>query len=576
MKLFQPVIQGANRECLSEKGFSLVVVLFFVGLIATIIMMATANQRGAVQRDQARAAGWHLAQVAKAARIYVRDRSLTSADPYHKSHLAAGGIGITLADLRGAGLLPPDFPNTNIFDQTVYIFAANYPVNGAADSETTVANAYVFLNHSDRTENNPVLMQYMMEGAREQGLVANAPAFNNLGANVSDTCRGSPAYALWDTDCLNMAEFTQISGLSDFQPGSVLVPAWRADTHDTRAVMRYPQAENPASATMLTALEMAHAPRHADGSCISFVQVYDYNNSAYIDTDICAVDNDSGSGLANDRRYDMINISSMNVESVIAASQGPNDAAMRYDAGNNQISYNEFDTIADTTQRTHLQTSAYNEVVNISGNLETANNVWATGRMVNPLSSGDFGYVPTVSFIDLGMQPRNVDVYHNVYADNNITVDSQSAIREASVLTLNNDVPGSVPATINGRVDARDIFTQATAITGCAEGDNCGHITTLMNANSSPVSTQDASFFTSVTTTGAARVNNADRGGGVPGLVAYRAQGAGSVAAQDMTIGGTLAINNTANFGGTTIVNDCFGGVNCPDITPDPGDAQIP
>lgn len=558
----------------SEKGFSLIVVLFFVGLVAALVFMSMQGQRGAVQRDQARSAGWHLAQVAKAARVYVRDRSLSENDIYHKSLLAGGGIGIRISQLRSAGLLPENFPETNILDQRVLIFAANYPVDGDPADPSTVASAYVFLQPSRVTQSNPSLTQYIVEGARQNGLYINAPIFSADGFNISDPCRGSAGYADWDTGCLNLADVRTIIG-EGFDAGALIAPAWRSDVPDTRAVMRFPQPENAGYATMMTALEMARVERNDDRTCVEFVHIYDYSNgNTPINTGVCRSWSDTvaaaapGSSYdpARDRRMDIINVSEMSVDTVIAAPQninatyGTRSTSFRYDPSNNQVT-NE--------KRRSVTQFDYNEVFQISGNVETGGNVVATARMDNPsAAAGGAQAYPTVGFSDAaGMEWQSVAVDHNVNVDHNMTVTGVANINRATVGTLRNDLPGANSAVIRGQADAAVVDSATMAISA----SGAGLATAVMDANSANVTTETADFFSGASANNGVNVTQDLRGDGAPATIVYRLQGAGSVEANAMTMQGGMTVGGALNARSTTSMEVCAGGSDCPDITPPPG-----
>lgn len=568
----QNIPREMKQNRASEKGFSLVVVLFFVGLVAAMIAMSTRERSGAVQRDQARAAGWHLAQVSKAARVYVRDRSLTDVHPYHKSVLASGGVPIDLDALKTAGLLPDNFPDTNIFGQQINIYAANYPVGGDPASHDTVASAYVFLNDARQTRDNPSLVQYIVEGARQNGLFVNAPIFSANGTNISDSCRGSASYASWDTGCLTLADTGMITNTA-FLPGAIIVPAWRADIPDTRAVMRFPQPENNGYATMMTALEMAPVARNADRSCVDFVQVYDYragNNP--VNTGLCRSASDGVSADGNydaalDRRMDILNVSQMTVDTVVAAPQninaayGTRDMSFRYDGSNNPVWNSEHRSVVQYD---------YNEVFHVTGSLETGGNVVATARMDNPASAPDGSPLfPVVGFAGAdGMAWTDLSVDHNVHISNNMTVQGVSNISRATANTLNNDLPGANAATVRGQLDAPTIDAGTIVI----PAGGAGYATAVMNANNATITTRDADFFTRANAANNVLVTQDTRDGSVPAAVIYRLQGEGNVnASGQMNLQGSMSVGGNATIQGGTSIGACMGGSDCPDITPPPG-----
>lgn len=250
---------------IKEDGFSLLIVLLFVGIIGSLFSGMLWYQQGEAVRKKSYAAGWHLVQLAKAARLYVRDRSTPTAPEFEaafsSASLLAASVEVTVADLIDADLLPAGFSSINPLGQNVRIFADNYPPNGGA---AQVPTAYLITDEATAGTRSSIYatsrnMASLMQGAREAGMAASAPLIAN-GVNRSDDCGGTPAVMIWDTGCLNANDINKVTGNTvTIAEGQVIVPAWRVVNQDFRALMRYPQPENIGANTMLTDLHMGHA-----------------------------------------------------------------------------------------------------------------------------------------------------------------------------------------------------------------------------------------------------------------------------------------------------------------------------
>lgn len=252
-------------KAIKEDGFSLLIVLLFVGVIGSLFSGMLWYQQGEALRKKSFAAGWHLVQLSKAARIYVRDRSssgLPADSAFTSPNLLISSVEVTVPDLIAANLLPTGFSSINPLGQNVRIFADNYPPNGAPVGQ--VPTAYLITEEATIGTRASVYatarnMVSLMQGAREAGMAASAPLIAN-GVNSSDDCSGSPAVMIWDTGCLNATDIDKVTGSAvAIAEGQVIVPAWRVVNQDFRALMRYQQPENLGANTMLTDLHMGHA-----------------------------------------------------------------------------------------------------------------------------------------------------------------------------------------------------------------------------------------------------------------------------------------------------------------------------
>ena len=334
-------LEKTTQDRRSESGVSLLISLLFVGLIASLLTQFVIQENEISARSSAAAAGWQLAEVARAARVYVRNNSFT-VDPvinggadgiadntFDKNNLAVGGgpfvpnpIAITVADLEAAGLLPENFAARNAFRQSIEIYAANFPLDGDPADPATVATAYVFLDNDGR--GSATLNARIAEQAQKFGMQVSAPLFDGGGVNISDACGVTPAASSWDTNCLTEAQFTSVTGQA-FAAGMLMAPAWKAYQHDPRTIARFPQPENAGAGTMLTNLNMGRLDLDAANACQNEVHIWngenDYVALSYDDTGICAAQDDVVAGGAVDNRFDILNIPNMTVQTAVLQAQ---------------------------------------------------------------------------------------------------------------------------------------------------------------------------------------------------------------------------------------------------------------
>lgn len=262
----------------AEAGFSLLLVLLFVGLIASVFSGFLYYQSSAAIDRDARAAGWHLVEVSKAARLFARNRSIPGNEAALTSNGAiicctaanvqgqAGSIEITVGDLIAANHLPAGFPARNPLGQDLRIFISSYPPSTTPMTSSLPIASYVMTTSPAAGRAAAIVGERtavsLTEGARDAGMSVSAPLFLS-GVNNSDTCGGSgqPSVMIWDTGCLTQADVNIITGAAGgiaVAAGQVIVPTWRAVDHDLRALMRYPQPENPTANTMLTDMLFAN------------------------------------------------------------------------------------------------------------------------------------------------------------------------------------------------------------------------------------------------------------------------------------------------------------------------------
>ena len=329
----------------NEAGFSLAITLFFAGAVAAILtaLIYTTSQKAT--QGKASATGWQIAEISRAARVYIRNQNADAATGFTTAELATTGAGpreVSFAEIKAAGLLPDSYTEQTSLGQTIRIIAANYPVRGDANDPETVPAAYIYIVDNDRT--SAITSNVIAEGARRFGLSIASPRFDGDGNNVSADCQGAgdPSFAIWDTGCLNETDFNVLVAILPgteqvFTAGSLIVPAWRSIQHDNRAVMRFPQQENTSFNQMQTDMAMGLVNRSADGSCARFEQVND-GNAALADTPVCEVFDDNTGG-EQDRRFNIIGMGGLQVDQIIAANQDAGDVGD--DADENSLSDNE-------------------------------------------------------------------------------------------------------------------------------------------------------------------------------------------------------------------------------------------
>ncbi len=411
----------------SESGAALLLILALTASIAASIMFFSVQRQETASVQKARAAGWHLAQVAKAARLYVRNNSVgNTADnngdgipdnSFAKSILAGPSpIEFTIADLIAGGLLPPGFSQFNALGQNIRIFAANYPVDGDPDDYRVTAAAYILLEDNDYS--TPRLMQFTAQEANKAGLDIIAPVFSG-GTNISTDCDGDGEadVSLWDSGCLDLDEYQMI--ISDpaavFEPGSLLVPAWRSVQPDPRVISRYPQPENETSSLMLTDLKMGSEMRDASGNCIAEIEHYymeDDGSFTAVPTGLCDVEPDDSS-LADwreaDKRMSIYNTRSISTRRMFLVPQPPaSEFSHIYDGAGGVIV---------TADPHNMAVANAQEVLHIAGtlNANAHSNVLFSGRLPNPSGSpGDPGYRPSVDFTMAGGGMGTLRAFQNV------------------------------------------------------------------------------------------------------------------------------------------------------------------
>lgn len=318
-----------------ERGVSLLLALIFCAFFGAILVTMARYGASEGRQTEARVAGWELVQIAKAARLYVRDQ--WAVNPAFKT-AAAIPSRITMATLKAGGYLPAGFGRVNgvndisALNQEIYVILANWSpsgLGGALTSSTTIPSAFVYFRDGGKSSANLVLE--LVNNARRFGATLTAPLFDFVGVNRSAICRGAgPAISIWDTGCMTQNEFATIAGAigvpAVFVGGGVILPAWKAVQPDLRAVMRFPQPENPGFATMLTDLQMGTPsgdtnPLDNDpctGNHVFMTTLDAAGNPATTDSGVCKTLDDDA---AINRRYNIDRVGNLTTQRIIAAAQ---------------------------------------------------------------------------------------------------------------------------------------------------------------------------------------------------------------------------------------------------------------
>lgn len=314
----------------SNKGFSLLITLIFVAFFGSVATTFIYNQTGVTLKREAEIAGWQAVKIARAARVFVRDKFAANPALPQTLDIAATGPQVLSIDIiKNAALLPDNFLREeggeyfNALDQRIVVFMANYPIDGNPSLETTVPTDYIYFEDNEVT--NGSLIQDIVQSARKQDLALAAPIFDANGINLSGQCNGlGNAIAIWDSGCMGEVEFTALTG-ETFREGSLLVPAWRAVNFDSRILMRYPQPELVGMNTMLTELEMGDPIADCETNPNSRISIPSDTGGV---TDICGSlsDNQAASDISEaDRRRDILNTNNLQGSSYIAYQQGGSD-----------------------------------------------------------------------------------------------------------------------------------------------------------------------------------------------------------------------------------------------------------
>lgn len=317
---------GSGR---SQHGVSLLLALIFVTFFGGILVTLARFNSYEIRIAEARVVGWEIVEIARAARLYVRDRY--SVDPSLRIS-ASTPTRISINTLKNAGYLPSNFGrevsgnDLSALNQQIYVIMVNWSgagaLGGPTTDTTTVPTAFVYFDANGKTA--PDLMVNAIETARRLGASINGVLFDRDGNNRSADCRGDgPGVSIWDTGCLTNTEFQVMAsaiGIDPaFAPGSLIIPAWKSVQPDLRAVLRFPQPENPGFATMLTDLEMG-TPVATCGSAAGQVSITTDTSGGTVgqSTGLCNVISDTAT---EDRRFNIDRIGNIQAQRMITEGQ---------------------------------------------------------------------------------------------------------------------------------------------------------------------------------------------------------------------------------------------------------------
>jgi hypothetical protein len=344
----------ARRD--ASKGVSLLFALVFVALLGSALASIAAFNAYKVRESEAQVTALELMEIGKAARLYVRDQMITNAA---LRTIGANPTRISFAALRAGGYLPASFmPATSrygagtgrgvagaeqtVLGQNIYIVMTNWPIPPVAGTvdPTSVPTAIVLVQDSARSD-GPLVTE-IVRTMRAKGATLSVPLFNGAGIdpNTADCRSSGDAVGLWDTGCLTQAEYTRLAsilpGPPTFTAGSLVIPAWKIAQPDLRAMMRFPQPENPGFATMLTDLRMGRPTGDTDaaaanpdddpctGNHMTITTSETNVNGAATDSGLCAVVSDTG---ADNNRFNINNVNNMALQRLIASPQAADNTA---------------------------------------------------------------------------------------------------------------------------------------------------------------------------------------------------------------------------------------------------------
>lgn len=548
----------ASSQIFDESGFSLLLVLLSIGFVGSVLSGAIWYQTDAALRKNAEAAGWHLVQLSKAARVFVRDAAITpvalasgviccSANNVQTS-VTPGSIEITVPDLINAGHLPAAFTSVNPLSQNMRVFAASYPPTTTPATGGQPIAGYVItdppaINSRAAALANANMAVALMEGAREAGLSSSAPLIVG-GNNLGDNCSGSPAVMIWDTGCLNQTDVNTVTAASGtaitVNDGMVIVPSWRSVDHDLRALMRYPQPENVGANTMLTDMQFG-----TPGVAVAGVETY---------TD--------DTGGANNR-VNIINAGALTLSELRVVPQGFNDDPWT-------LTYN--DAAGTATTMANIQ----NQVLDLAGGLNMAGDMTLTDTAGSGLQRALWAENgSTISVI------ASVDVTGgNMVVENESQLSDPDAELNTASLTVNTvtNIAGTTTNALGGSLDGAGEATGSVGAISAGIGGNAGTIIT-----------EGVSNLEALEADGEIRVfNTLSQAGSITvGVTNPNPYAGGSVARFQLLEGTTINVSGNAlfeqggNFGNEPItirqlhVNQCAG--DCPDeTTNDPVDPTIP
>lgn len=332
----------------TERGATLVFALAFTLLFAGMLIVLSQSRTTQNQIARSGSTGWQVAEIAKAARLYIRnnafgggslgddgvaDTVFDATTLWDATNAISQPVEIYLEDLVSAGYLPDSFIQAGnrtqnvgagsvaltVYDQQIRVFAANVPLDLDPNDPDNhvVPSVYVVLEGSPQV--SPSVTRSISSSISNYGINFAAPLFDNTGTNISDDCNGAPAVAIWDAGCINQTDYDASFGavIGNFTQGDLVIPAWRVERIDTQIVSRFPQPGNANYATMLTDLHLGSC----EGTQLQLIQ----DSAGATDGSLERVDSEICDSLPDttdtDNRVDLLGVASMDVQRLIAADQ---------------------------------------------------------------------------------------------------------------------------------------------------------------------------------------------------------------------------------------------------------------
>ena len=430
----------------NQNGFALASVMLIITAMAAILTGIVYSQSGEKRRHEAEIAGWEAVQIGRAARIHVRNlmENITPADlaisgaATARQHLAMTADtqpDITIDSLIAANLLPDNFARRdgagnyfNALGQPIRIIMRNYPLGGDPALETTVPTAFVYFE--DNFASSPELNQTIVQSVRAESVPVSAPLYSG-GANLSGTCSsanplntGAGMAVMWDSGCLDTAEFTALTG-DIYNGGSFVLPVWRTVNFDPRALLRFPQPEQTALQTMTVDLSMAEGTE----GCATGIIIPDETGGT--PSTLCHA-NDDDVTLSQDNRRSIFNVPTLQSSNLIIDTQSGDDVTSGVyidgdasDGTADLIISGNLDAIGDA--------KVFNGVTTVNNELSTDKNIYVSGGGTGFAASSEIGTLST------GQSATNNLVVFNA-ADIGAEVSVQDNVNNVNTLNATADL----------------------------------------------------------------------------------------------------------------------------------------
>lgn len=424
-----------------QRGFSLVVVLLLVSVLAGFLTGIVSSKQNQSIRREAEIAGWEAAKIARAARIFARDA--LAANPNLANTLSGNPQDIPMTSLMSMSMLPTNFARTNAageylnaVGQRIRIILANYPIDGDPNDITTVPTAYIYFE--DNAKSSGLIVQDIVQEARREGVAISAPVYNGA-INLSGDCNGrGDAVIIWDTGCMGTEEFVLLTGEA-YVEGNLVIPSWRSVNFDSRALMRFPQPENTGLPTMLTDIEMGN-PNDCVADSTKYIKFLSDNTSdpeGFVerDTEICSYIDDVvvGPSLIDNRR-DIINTANISSNIYIANPQSGGDVVSDIAGINTTRAVEAYELNISGAVSIDGDVKNYNGDVSIAGDLTADKNITVTNSNAGVTLSASVGTVNAGSSTSSQIEvDTELDVGGDISVQSDMAVVGSATIAESIV-----------------------------------------------------------------------------------------------------------------------------------------------